>query len=175
MKIVFDLDGVLRNTMRYLNERYGVPKPTSWEWLYKDKDIFHYAKLNNYAMVREAKPTKLVAVLNKYIECPEIWTHQPWEWMHHTKEWLGEHIGNCTVKILKPEEKREELDGAKDTILVDDYPAFKNYRRVALVRHLYNSHVKGMYNIKTVGDFEKLLIEVGGCKERKAHEEHRVV
>lgn len=157
MRLVFDLDGVFRDLNPYLKEKYGVPYPTNWIWKFKNKDLFEWAKADNYHVVIEAPATEYLEVVKKHIKLPEIWTCQPEDWKPFTAEWISHHIGNCLVSYMTSEEKRKRLDKETDVILVEDYPFFSHYDRIALVDRPYNQQVKPFYRFKNVKEFERLF------------------
>ncbi len=65
MKIVFDLDGVLRNFMPGLIDRYGISVEKEWDWLHKGKDLFHWVKQDEYKNLIDAVRTNLAQALSK--------------------------------------------------------------------------------------------------------------
>jgi len=57
---------------------------------------------------------------------------------------------------MTAKEKRKQLDEQKDVILVEDYPFFSHYDRIALVDRPYNQQVKPFYRFTNVNEFERL-------------------
>lgn len=171
-RIVFDLDGVFRELNPYLKEKYGMPYPTDWNWKFKNKDIYEWAKVDNYHVVVEAPPTEYLKVVKRHIKEPEIWTHQPEDWKPYTKEWIDFHIGKCKILYMTADEKRKKLDREPDVILVEDYPFFSSYDRIALVDRPYNQQAKPFYRFTNVKEFERLftLIELLPLYRRKVKE-----
>lgn len=142
MKIVWDLDGVLRDLNGYLMHLHGGDYPTEWNFKYGNgKDIFECINENLDILVN-APPTAYCAVMKGHFDCPEIWTSQPDNWQAPTTQWIHTHIGsNCVVKFLKSAEKENLLRVHEDIILVEDTPNFSSYERVLLIDRPYNQKV----------------------------------
>lgn len=165
MRLVFDLDGVFRELNLYLKEKYSVPYPTDWFDKFKGRDIFEWARVDDYHILIEAPPTKYLDVVKRYIKEPEIWTCQPEDWKPYTNEWIDFHIGKCKVIYMTSEEKRERLDKENGCILVEDYPLFTNYDRIILIDRPYNRCVRfGVRRISTAQEFETLFLPYGRIK-----------
>jgi len=149
MKIVFDLDGVLRDLCFYLNQKFDVPYPRDWFWKHKGKDIFDWIKEDRYSCLLYAPITEYFLPISKTTEHFEIWTCQPEDWRKYTKLWIIANIGDCTKHYLDTKQKRERLDREPNTYLVEDSPNFSNYDRIILIDRPYNRHVKASIRIKT--------------------------
>ena len=111
-------------------------------------------------------------MVKKYAKLPEIWTCQPEDWRPYTEEWINYHIGKCKVIYMSSEEKRRKLDKETDVILVEDYPFFSHYDRIALVDRPYNQQVEPFYRFTDVKEFERLftLIELLPLYRKKVKE-----
>ena len=72
MKIVFDLDGVLRDLCGYLHSEYQVPYPKEWDWSYRDGDMFDWIQKDNYRTLRNAPPLPYLDVVKEHYDKPEI-------------------------------------------------------------------------------------------------------
>ncbi len=154
-KIVFDLDGVIRDLNRYLVEKYNIPYPKEWNWTYKGKDIWWYSEKDKNMLVLNSKTTEYYDVIKKY--CDEIWTCQPDRWKDKTKKWVYKYLGsNVKLLFLTTKEKRERLNKEKNTILIEDSPNFENYDRILLIDRLYNKKVKAT-RIRNPKQLEKIL------------------
>lgn len=159
MNIVFDLDGVMRNLMSYLKNKYKIPYPKTYWWKYKDKDIYDWAKYDNYEICRSAPVTKYYRIIKKYFPEPEIWTHQPKDWQKPTIIWLDRHFDSYIVKFLNGEQKRKRLDRYKNTLLVEDSPNFTHYDRIILIDDSLNKNIKSKIRIKNTKELERILHE----------------
>lgn len=151
MKLVFDLDGVLRDLNRYLNNKYKIPSPQKWDWKYKNKDIFGWARHDKFKILVEAPPTKFYYNFSHKIK--EIWTCQSDKWLPYTMEWIDRYLPNRTIMILNTEEKEKLLYSKKNTYLVEDSPNFKNYDKIIIVDRPYNGHINCKNRIND--DWEK--------------------
>jgi len=156
MKVVFDLDGVIRDLNQLLLERYNVPYPQTWYWSYKGKGVYDYVK-DDYSILRDAPPTEYLDVVKQYTRYPEFWTNQPQDWLRHTYKWLQKYFDGYTLIMLGPEEKYDKLMRNKDIILVEDYPNFRDYSRIILVDRPYNRQVNAPMRVKNAEEFRKLL------------------
>ena len=160
-KIVFDIDGVLRNLYPIIRRKYNLWSPSKYEdWDDKGYNIYDLVE-KDYSVLVKAKPTKYVKEIQKFIEITrrpiEIWSHQPTDWVSHTEEWTRLYFDNPKFLWLKPEEKYNRLQEEKNTILIEDNPNFKDYNRVWLISHPYNEDVKCDVRIKTLKDLRRKL------------------
>ena len=143
MKIVFDLDGVLREINSYLVTKFNVPYPQNWLWKYKDKDIFDWIKQDDYRALIYAPTTKYFLPIKKKFENIELWTCQPEKWKPYTKIWLKNHFeDHYLINYLNTEEKRRRLDEEKGVYLVEDCPNFSHYKNILLIDRPYNRHIE---------------------------------
>jgi len=155
IKIVFDLDGVLRDVDAYLCDKLGVAYPEQWEWMPKGKGLFEHIRNDNYRALVYAPATEYFLPIKKHFEKIEIWSYQIPKWQPYTKLWLNNNLTDkYTIRYLKPHEKEKRLYASKDTYLLEDYPKFKNYDRILLVDRPYNQKVKAPHRIKTVADLK---------------------
>lgn len=158
MKIVFDLDGVLRELSQYLVEKYKVPYPKVWDWKYKGKNFWDYAQEDDN-MFLFAPITEYLEIVKKYITEPEIWTCQRDEYREHTTKWISENISKqCNIFYASTIEKRKMLDRRTDTILVEDNPNFTHYDRIVLIDRPYNQEIKSFLRIKNPKELENLIL-----------------
>jgi len=158
IKIVYDLDGVLRDLNAYLYDKYCVPDPQAWVWEHRGMNIYDWAKFDELKILTDAPKTKYFDTIMKYSPTPEIWTNQPVGWQGKTLEWIYRYIGEgCKIKFLTGEEKRERLDFLTDTMLVEDSPNFASYKRIILIDQAYNQHNMVYYRVKTPGELNALL------------------
>jgi hypothetical protein len=159
-KIIFDVDGVVRN-LGIIHEQFKIPRATEWCWKYKGLDIYGWVK-KDYSVLVRAEPTKYVDVVKEFQNgnTLEFWSYQPEDWRPYTLQWLKKHFGNkFIIRYLKPLEKFARLQKYKNVILVEDYPMFPNYNRIALINRYYNKDSKASLRIKTLKDLTRLLYE----------------
>ena len=166
MKIVVDLDGVLRDLNTYLYTNYGVPYPINWTWKHEDKDIFEWVKEDDYLALLEAPETPFCAVIRTYIEDLELWTCQPLEWRENTYQWINNHIGRCKIRFLNTYEKQERLDFLIDHLLIEDSPNFTNYSRIILIDQPYNRHLDVPHRIYSPKEL-KDVFKMQGSEQHK--------
>ncbi len=156
MKIVFDLDGVLRDLHGYLINKVGLPYPEQWHFLYNGKNIFEIVKDDYYHSLVYSPGTEYFSVIQEYSPL-ELWTCQPPTWRPYTEMWIRENLGSPTKRYLTTEEKREYLDYRKDTYLVEDSPNFSNYDRIILIDKPYNKHIKCELRIHSPKGLEYII------------------
>jgi hypothetical protein len=156
--IFYDIDGVLRNLAGIAFGR----EPKMWQEKINGKGVFKIVN-ENKQMLLDALPTIYVPIIQE-LEKISILSTQPAIWREYTGKWLDKYFPNTLIEenyTLKPEKKLEFLK--EGDILIDDYPLFSNYSKVAVVDCLYNQNVKDCYmRIKTVEDLEELLKKKGG-------------
>ena len=151
MRLVFDLDGVLRDLYSYISKKYKILYPTVWDFDIKGKNIFETIRSDLDILIK-AKPTKYLKIIKKLykIKDIEIWTAQPPDWQYFTSIWIDHYIGkDCKVLFLTGEQKRVELNKRKDTYLLEDSPNFKSYSNILLIDRPYNHHIKHCFRIKS--------------------------
>jgi len=156
-KIVFDLDGVLRNLQAGLNKEFGIPHFKEWFWLWEGEDIFYWVKHSDYRILTDSPPTKYLDVVKRNIDKVFLWTCQPEDWKKHTIQWVEKYLNYAFYLFLDTEGKRELLDTLKDVWLVEDSPNFSNYDRIILIDRPYNRHIKVKYRIKKPKELECLI------------------
>lgn len=161
MKIVFDLDGVLRDLVGYIINKTNIPYPTHWDWRIENKDIFEWVKESDYKALIEAPETKYCSLIKTYMDNIEIWTQQPLDWRDKTLHWINKHFGNCMVRFLSTQEKQTRLEFLTDTLLVEDSPNFTNYNRVILIDHPYNKNIEVSHRIEKPEDLLEVFKLIG--------------
>jgi hypothetical protein len=161
MKIVFDLDGVLRDLNGYLNTKFGVPIPEEWFWKYQNKDIYDWVAQDNYSPLVYAPPTQYYWIVKHCFETPEFWTNQSPHWQAKTKLWLDLHFPNgYEVRYFDNGEKRKALDEETDAWLIEDNPTFTSWDRILLIDHPYNRHIKDVIRIKGLEDLDQWIMRL---------------
>lgn len=158
MKIVFDLDSVLRDLEGYLWDRLGVPKPTVWVWRHLGKDIFEWVEGDDFNSLVYSPTTEYYLTIKKYVKNIEIWTNQPHKWRTYTDIWLKNHFGDkYLLNYLTTDEKQKRLNGEKGTYLVEDCPNFTDYSRILLIDYPYNRHIDAPNRITKPEELEVWL------------------
>jgi len=160
MKIVFDLDGVLRDLNGYLHDKFDIPYPQEWFWKHQNKDIFQWVKDDRYMPLIYARTMDYYWLVKHCFEKPEIWTNQPPEWRQKTELWIKNHFEDCEIKYLTNAEKRVELDKQPNTWLVDDNPLFTSWDRILLIDHPYNRYIQDAIRIKSLEDLDQWIIKL---------------
>ncbi len=144
MKIVWDLDGVIRDLNGHLMHLHGGPYPTKWDFCYNNKSIYDCVN-ENLDVLYDSPPTAYYNVLKGHYKRPEFWTSQPKAWRDNTTRWLDKYAryaDGYVVRWLKCEEKEERLREDENILLVEDSPNFKSYDRIILIDRPYNQSVK---------------------------------
>ncbi len=161
-KLVWDLDGCLRDLSGHLVKELGIDYPKTWDVIYHGTDPKYlgasfYRMIDNSDALINAKVTEYFdIVIGQNIE---VWTTQPMGWRARTKLWLAcNFIGNLPHLrfFKKPEEKRAALDAEPDTWLVEDNPTYKDYSRMILIDRPYNQDVKTDFRVKTPEELVEL-------------------
>jgi hypothetical protein len=160
MKIVFDLDGVLRDLNGYLHTKFGIPDPQEWFWKHQGKDIYQWIAQDNLAPLVYSPATDYEKIASFNFECPEIWTCQPDDWIPKTKLWLQLHFPQHEVRYLSTNEKRQWLDNEKNTWLVEDSPNFSHYDRILLIDRPYNRHLKDVIRIHNPEELNSWILKL---------------
>ena len=147
MKIVWDLDGVIRDLNVYVCQKQNCSYPDKWDYKYNGKTIFECVD-EDLTILEKAPATGYKAVIKAHYKNIEIWTSQPKHWRVHTMQWVNKHMGSgSVVHFLNTEEKEEKLNLEENTVLVEDSPNFKCYDNVLLIDRPYNQTVVGAIRI----------------------------
>lgn len=147
MKIVFDLDGVLRDLNTYVSQRYKCAYPNKWEYKYNGKSIFECID-EDITILEKAPATGYKSIVKAHYQHVEIWTSQPEHWRVYTMQWINKHLGTgSVVHFLTTEEKEAKLSKEEDTVLIEDSPKFISYDNILLIDRPYNQSVKGAIRI----------------------------
>ena len=162
MRIVWDLDGVIRDLNGYIIHLYGGKYPKVWDYICGNNKNIYQTINENIDILREAPPTAYYKVLKKHYTYPEFWTSQPKHWQPHTSYWLTKHIGAHKVRFLKCAEKEVELRKDNDIVLIEDSPNFKSYDNIMLIDRPYNQEVKGAIRIFGTKHLNNLLNVIKG-------------
>ncbi len=159
MKLILDLDGVLRDLNKALRNRFNIPWfPDNWNFKYQEQGIFAWFK-KDLTILETAPVTKYFSVIKEYFKDKkvEIWTCQSKEWESYTLRWIKKNFSKADIKILTTEQKEKLLYKTKNCFLIEDSPFFKNYSKIILIDYLYNRHVNDSIRVKTKKDLKKVL------------------
>lgn len=156
--MIFDLDGVIRDLHQSV---MGFPAERQDNWHCRKMQGVDYCSIvnNDLSLLYEAPPTKYYPVIKK-LHRVNILTCQPESWRPLTAAWIYQHFNFDQVSCVFVDKTEEKFDhiGSGD-ILVEDYPLFKDYSRIALIEYPYNKHVTGEFaRIRTVEEL-KVLVE----------------
>ena len=148
MKIVWDLDGVLRDLSGYVARINKCKYPSKWEELYNGKTLFQCID-ENLNILLLAPPTAYITIVKKHFKWIEIWTCQPEHWREYTSQWIDLKFNGIktSVYFLTTKEKEERIRSRDDVILIEDSPKFENYDRIFLIDRTYNQNIKGCLRI----------------------------
>ena len=150
--IYFDLDGVLRDLC-------GLHSGPAIEWSAKIKGRSLKEHLEKYPEdLLASKKTKFFDLISAR-ENISIISHQPMFWRSWTDRWLARHFGRREITVIYvPSGGDCKLEYLKPgDWLVEDYPMFSDYSRIALIDYPYNRHVKAPVRISRKVDLHAFL------------------
>lgn len=157
-RFVFDLDGVIRHLSLYMVGSNGV---TDWNQDMPFGGSFMDVMEENLDLLKQAPPTRYYPAIHKYglTHKLEIITRQPVHWREKTMYWIMEHLDANNVNVHFVDEADEKLEMlGPDDVLVEDYPFFTDYKKVALIDYSYNQNVTGeLVRIMNPDDLYNLL------------------
>ena len=157
MKVVWDLDGVLRDLCGYICSRRGCPYPDKWDYLYNGKSLNDIVN-EDITILENSPATAYKSVAKSHYPHPEIWTNQPERWRVPTMQWINKHLGSgAVVHFLTTEEKEERLKREDRIVLIEDSPLFTDYENIVLIDRPYNQHIKGVMRIFGTRHLENML------------------
>jgi hypothetical protein len=156
--VYFDLDGVMRNTFKYVMGK----TPQVWDCHMDDgQHVMDYINANLHVL-EDAPPTALLPII---LTVPRlcILTVQPEAWKPYTRRWLAKHVGREGLYHVmwfdSPEAKLEFVMTRNEKVwLVEDYPFFTDYSRIALVDWPYNRRAMAINRFRSPMDLHKFLL-----------------
>jgi len=159
MKIVTDLDGVLRELNQYINEKFGVPYPDHWNWKFEGKSIFDFVRDNPEILFYSPKSKYFDVIIETLPKPIEIWSAQPESWKILTKAWCNKNIGinQYTIEFMSGTKKYQKLLSQPNTLLIEDSPNFQEYSKIILIDMPYNQKVEAKTRIKSIKNLKILL------------------
>src|SRR5574344_428878 len=94
MKIVTDLDGVLRDLNMELVMNYGVPYPSTWSWKHNGMSMFDYIHKHPAILIDSPKTEYFEVITDNLKDNLEIWTSQLPEWRENTEKWFENNLSS---------------------------------------------------------------------------------
>ena len=156
--LIFDLDGVLRHLHITV---FGKDAETYSHVDENGNNIFYHIE-KDLSILESAIATEYYEVV-KDLPVVYILTSQPPHWRIHTTNWIADHFPNGNAYVCyvdNPDEKLTLLEKYPNAILVEDYPKYNDYSKIALVTHPYNKHVSGQrVTINSPDDMKKMIEE----------------
>ena len=140
MKLIYDLDGVLRDLSGHLAKKYNENYPTTWNCTFGGMKYLDAVE-KDMKVLLDAPPTGYLEVAKKY-GIDEIWTDQPELWKVYTHQWIIQHIGVVPTFYLTTAQKEQRLIDEEDSILIEDSPNFVEYNAILLIDRPYNQEVR---------------------------------
>lgn len=146
MKIVFDLDGVLRDLSGHVAKNNACSYPKKWDEKYNGKDIFECVN-ENPNLLLSAPPTGYLKIAMKHFDSLEIWTHQLDHWKENTLKWIHRNVGEKTTTYFLEGTVKQERAKSQNLVLIEDSPNFTSYEDILLIDRPYNQEVKGVMRV----------------------------
>lgn len=162
-RIVWDLDGVLRDLTTAVSIHLGKPfAPTSWNSkIVMDIDLCQYINLYPQILV-DAPQDKYLPFFIVNDPHGTILTCQPLHWIPYTKVWLKEHLPMASIVWCQHPEEKLDWCRDHDALIIEDYPFFSSYDSVLLIDHEYNHNTNAKIRIRSLGELEALWTGKGG-------------
>ena len=153
MTTFFDLDGVLRRL------ELAVFGHEVDEWQAKNVNGQNLLEIVNARpeLCVSAPPSEYLPVVNEKLESITILTNQLPSWQPYTNIWLEQYL-EIPYKVIYTTGITSKLGhlGTND-ILVEDYPLFPDYNKIALITRPYNTKLNVPVRINNVEQFEAFL------------------
>lgn len=158
VKVYIDVDNVIRDLdIPIFGERAPV-----WYNDVRGMKFVDYVTKNRRKLLKDTPECEYAEPLKEWIKVVgtaglAFLSCQPDEWLFYTERWLRKRFPKMVYIFTKrPEDKLIIVESQKG-ILIDDYPLYKDYRRIAVVDRPYNQHVKANCRIKGPMEFVLLL------------------
>ena len=149
--IYWDLDGVLRA----LPEHVLGYEPTHWNSLRDGKNVIELVN-ENPGLCLSAPETEYLPIVNNNLSKIHLMTSQLPGWIPYTNKWLDDHI-KIPYEVIYTTSSVEKLSLLGDNLLVEDFPNFPSYDRIALITRKYNEHLDVPLRISSVEQFKVFL------------------
>jgi len=156
--VYFDLDGVMRNLGKHVLGR----TPQTWDDTMADGTSLMDHINTNLHVLEDAPPTALLPII---LRVPRlcILTVQSDAWKPYTQRWLHKHVGREGLHHVmwfdSPEDKLKFVMTHEEKVwLVEDYPFFTDYSRIALVVWPYNKTCMAIEKFYSPIDLHKFLL-----------------
>jgi hypothetical protein len=154
MRVIFDIDGVVRDLVSVLEQRYEFTVH-HWNFMHDGKDFWDMAKEIPDLFVN-APPTKYYSII-KQCKCPTFWTIQKPEYRNPTITWLDNRFDKYKIRFFRDFEHKQAEVYKKNVLLFDDFPNFTDYSKIMLIDTNYNKKTKAKVRIKTPEQLQKIL------------------
>ncbi len=150
--IYIDVDGVIRDLCF---GAWGNVEVTHWDFEVNGKGIVDTIDANPEILVK-SPPTEYLECLSGLDHVIFLTAQRP-NWIEFTHRWLKMYVPIQWQAIITrgPDDKERRLvDG---DILIDDYPGFKSFDRIALLDRPYNRHIDVPLRITDKNGFMEVL------------------
>lgn len=158
-RIAFDIDGVIRDIYRVLEDKYHF-RCKSYNQKHNGKDF--WAMLSETPDLFEIAPTtKYYKVVKELLSKPEFWSFQRKPYREQTVRWLDKHFDGYKIKFFNSlEEKYHHLKSNKNYLLIEDSDQFPEYSRIVLVDKHYNRRIDSAYRITKEKQLASIIMGV---------------
>lgn len=152
MTIYFDLDGVLR----LLGRNGFIHEPNDWYEKINGKTVIEIVN-DNPEICELSPPSEYLNIVNNSFKHIIILTNQLPDWIPYTERWLQNHM-KIPYDVVYTKNGADKLTYLNEfDYLVEDYPGFDSYDRIALITRNYNKHIEAPIRISTENEFEQFL------------------
>lgn len=156
-KIIWDLDGVLRDFNIYFFNKYKKPYPQSYNEVWQNKNLVQWIEDDKFALIN-SPITEHVQIAKKYLPI-EIWSSQYSHWLELTNEWLINNVIHFKFIQKSPQQKEKDLENLNG-FLIEDSPNFRSYDKIILIDRPYNQHIKVKFRIHNMKQLDNLIKEL---------------
>ena len=146
MRVVWDADGVIRDLISVLEQKYQFTV-RHWSFSYNGKDFWDMAK-ETPKLFLNAPVTEYYSII-KQCKCPTFWTVQREENKADTIKWLNKHFPKYKVRFFKDFEHKYKAVQKSNVILIDDFPNFPSYENIILIDRNYNKETHAPIRVTT--------------------------
>ena len=151
-KVVFDVDGVMRDIVKY----FGT-SDDDWGNTVNGNSIYDMI-IADFSCLKKMPDTQFTPVIREFSQEPFIYSTQieP-EAQKYTTEWLKERFHNPQITYVGEDSyrKKDAMLGAYDRIF-DDHPKFPETSKLIIVGHGYNKDKPG-FRVNTPAEMEGIL------------------
>ena len=151
-KVYFDVDGVLRDIVKYLGTT-----DNEWDVRVNGKSIMDIITAD-FSCLKKMPDTQFVPVVRAFTQEPNICSSQiePLA-QKYTTEWLQERFRNPQITYVgKGSYSEKEAVLNENDRIFDDHPKFPENNKLIVVGHGYNAQKKG-FRVETPDEMEAVL------------------